>query len=382
MRRALTLLHRWTGIAIGLWIALVALSGIGMVFSTSFYSWELGEAETHVEMRDAPYVSPEIWLAKAEVRYGKLPQIEGFFGPRATPMRISAPTIVYEPAGRHAHGIVTVDPYTGEPLAHFVAEDTWSFVPLWLHLSLFVGEDAAGQVTTALSIMLIVFGLTGLYLWGPGRGRTRAALAVPRPRSPVNLRRFHAAIGAWSSPLIILAGFTGLLLSNFEVAEAVTKPLGAAAEFDPSTATAPPCRVARDDPIGLALQNGKVLYPGRELASVFKSWPDARFNTLWLRPADSTVPARGDTELVVDAKCGNVVFHRGPQQMKAGDTVLTYVVELHNGRLLSLFGEALIILQGVAIAILPLAGITLWLWRRRRIQNSDFSSDTHLVAAE
>lgn len=382
MRRALTLLHRWTGILIGLWIALVALSGIGMVFSTSFYGWELGETQTHVEMRDAPYVSPEIWLAKAEAKYGELPEIEGFFGPRATPMRISAPTIVYEPPGRHAHGIVTVNPYTGEPLAHFVAEDTWSFVPLWLHLGLFTGEDAAGQITTALSIVLIVFGFTGLYLWWPGRGRTRAALVVPRPRSPVSLRRFHAAIGAWTSPLIILAGFTGLLLSNFDVAEAVTDPLGAAAEFDPATAAIPGCGAAPTDPIGRAIQQGKALYPGRELASVSKSWPDGRFNTLWLRPADSTVPARGDTELVVDANCGNVVFHRGPEQMKAGDAVLTYAVELHNGRLLGLFGEAVIFLQGVAIAILPIAGITLWLWRRRRSQTSEVDASGLVVPAE
>jgi uncharacterized iron-regulated membrane protein len=35
--------------------------------------------------------------------------------------------------------------------------------------------------------------------------------------------------------------------------------------------------------------------------------------------------------------------------------------ELHNGRILGLAGEALIILQGVAISALPIAGIALWL---------------------
>ncbi len=382
MRRALTLAHRWTGIALGLWIALVALSGVGMVFSTSFYGWELGEKQTHVEMRDAPYVSPDIWLAKAEAKYGKLPNVEGYFGPRATPMRISAPTIVFEPPGRHAHGIVTVNPYTGEPLAKFVAEDTWSFVPLWLHLSLFLGEDAAQPVLLVLSIALIAFGLTGLYLWWPGRGRTRAALTVPRPRSPVSLRRFHAAIGAWTSPLIILAGFTGLLLSQHEIAEAVTSPLGASAEFDPMTAIMPSCAAVERSPIGIGHANATQRFPGRELATFYKGFPDARFNTIWLRPAGSTVPARGDTEVIVDAKCGEIIFTRSSEVMKAGDTIMMYAVELHNGRLLGLPGEALIFLQGVGISILPLAGTALWWWRRGRRRRAVIQTEPTLVAAE
>jgi uncharacterized iron-regulated membrane protein len=78
------------------------------------------------------------------------------------------------------------------------------------------------------------------------------------------------------------------------------------------------------------------------------------------------VPARGDSEVVVDARCGTMLFARGENEMRGGDTVLTYLIELHNGRLLGLPGEALIVLQGLAITLLPLAGITLWFWRAKR----------------
>ena len=74
------------------------------------------------------------------------------------------------------------------------------------------------------------------------------------------------------------------------------------------------------------------------------------------------VPARGDSEVIVDARCGTVLFARGESELRSGDAVLTYLIELHNGRQLGPPDEAIIVLQGLAIMLLPLAGISLWLW--------------------
>jgi uncharacterized iron-regulated membrane protein len=367
MKRALIKAHRWLGLIAGLYIVLLATSGIGMVFSTSFYAWELGEQNVAVPMQNQPYAPPHIWLEKAESRYGPLLGFEGYFGPRATPMRISAPTLIYEPVGRdHVHGVITVNPYTGEPLARFIAEDTWSMLPLKLHMSLFLPETIWPWVLVALSLILVTFGLSGLYIWWPGSKRWRAAAQLVKPNSPLNLRRLHGAIGFWTSPLIILAGVTGLMLARFDVAEVITAPLGASAEYDPAANPPGRCAQPRSLSAGDALTLARGRFPTHELASLTVPSPQAQVYTVWLRPAVSTVPARGDSEVVVDARCGTVLFSRGENEMRGGDTVLTYLIELHNGRLLGLPGEALIVLQGLAITLLPLAGITLWFWRAKR----------------
>jgi uncharacterized iron-regulated membrane protein len=366
MRKGFVQVHRWLGVIAGLYVALIALSGIGMVFSTTFYEWEFGTDRVSVPMQASPYAAPDLWLKNAEAKYGKLPGVEGYFGPRATPMRISAPTIVYTPAGREAHGIVTVNPYTGEPLAHFIAEDSWSMLPLKLHMSLFLPPAVSSWVLVVLSIMILGFALSGLYLWWPGRRRVKAALVIPKPASLTGLRRFHAGIGFWSSPLLILAAVTGLMLTRFDVAEAITKPLGASAEYDSSTAPKTICAPNTTASAGDALAAARAKYPGMELSSLFLPTPVNPVHQIWLRPAQTTVPARGNVEVIVDAKCGNILFSRGDTEMEAGDTVLTYLVELHNGRLLGLFGEGLIVLQGVVLVTLPLAGMTLFLRRRRR----------------
>jgi uncharacterized iron-regulated membrane protein len=369
MRKSLVLVHRWLGIVAGLYVAIIALSGIGMVFSTTFYEWEFGADKVSVPMQDRPYAAPDIWLAKAEAKFGKLPNVEGYFGPRATPMRISAPTIIYAPVrpdGGDAHGVVTVNPYTGEPLAHFIAEDSWSMLPLKLHMSLFLPPAISSWVLVALSIIIFGFALSGLYLWWPGRKRIRAAMVIPKPASVTGHRRFHAAIGFWASPLLILAAVTGLMLTRFDVAEVIASPLGASAEFDPAKSPKVECAANIATSAGEAIAAARAKFPGMELSSLFLPTPESPVHQIWLRPAQSTVPARGNVEVIVDAKCGNILFLRGDAEMKPGDSVLTYLVELHNGRLLGLFGEGLIVLQGIALLTLPLAGITLFLRRRAR----------------
>jgi uncharacterized iron-regulated membrane protein len=369
MRKSLVLVHRWVGIVAGLYVALIALSGIGMVFSTTFYEWEFGADKVSVPMQDRPYAEPDLWLAKAEAKFGKLPNVEGYFGPRATPMRISAPTIIYAPVradGGDAHGVVTVNPYTGEPLAHFIAEDSWSMLPLKLHMSLFLPPAISSWMLVALSILIFGFALSGLYLWWPGRKRMKAAMVVPKPASITGHRRFHAGIGFWASPLLILAAVTGLMLTRFDVAEVVASPFGTSAEFDPAITPKAECAPNVAALAGDALATARAKYPGMELSSLFLPTPESPVHQIWLRPAQSTVPARGNVEVVVDAKCGTILFSRGDAEMKAGDIVLTYLVELHNGRLLGLFGEGLIVLQGIALATLPLAGISLFLRRRVR----------------
>ncbi len=239
-------------------------------------------------------------------------------------------------------------------------------LPLKLHMTLFLPSALSSWVLVALSIMLLGFGLSGVYLWWPGRKRIKTAVAIPKPQSPISLRRCHAGIGFWTSPLIILAGITGLMLTKFDWAEAITAPLGASAEFDPATAPKAVCSQTATTSAGDALTTARAKYPGRELASMFLPSATSPVYSIWLRPADSTIPARGNTEVIVDVGCGNVPFARNDAEMKAGDTVLTYLVELHNARLLGLIGEGLIVIQGLALTILPLAGIMLWLWKRRR----------------
>ncbi len=366
MRKMLALTHRWFGIIAGLYIAMLALSGIGMVFSTTFYAWEFGADKVSVPMQNTPYAAPDLWLQKAEAKYGKLTGVEGYFGPRATPMRISAPTIIYEPVGREAHGVVTVNPYTGEPLAHFIAEDSWAMLPLKLHMSLFLPPAISSWVLVVLAVIIFGFALSGLYLWWPGRSRVKAAMAVPKPNTVTGLRRFHAGVGFWASPLLILAAVTGLMLTRYDVAEAIASPLGASAEFDPAKAIAATCVSGSSTDAGSALAAARARFPGTELASIFLPTEESATYQILLRPAGSTVPARGNHEVVIDAKCGQILFARGKEEMQAGDTVLTYLVELHNGRVLGLFGEGLIVLQGLMLAVLPIAGISLWFWRRKR----------------
>ena len=159
VRITVSKIHRWSGLILGLYIALIALSGTGMVFQAQLYEWEFGSDVMGFEEKPEAWALPSVWLEKAEKKYGPLGQLDGIFGPETTPMRIGAPTIIYDGVrenGKHGHGVIVVDPYTGEPKAQFVAEDTTAVWPLWLHNSMFTGGF---EILTLmlLSIVTMVF---------------------------------------------------------------------------------------------------------------------------------------------------------------------------------------------------------------------------------
>ena len=160
----------------------------------------------------------------------------------------------------------------------------------------------------------------------------------------------------------------------------MTAPLGASAEYDPTANPPGRCAAQRNVTAGDALALARQRFPTHELASIYVPSAEAQVFTIWLRPAASTVPARGDSEVVVDAICGTVLFARGEDEMRNGDAVLTYLIELHNGRLLGLPGEAIIVLQGLALTLLPLAGITLWFWRSKRRRKAVASNELPTVS--
>jgi uncharacterized iron-regulated membrane protein len=166
-----------------------------MVFQAKFYEWEFGADIMAFRETSGEWALPSRWLERAQQKYGPLDHIEGIFGPETTPMRISAPTIIYDAArsnGDHGHGVIVVDPYTGEPLIRFIAEDTLAIWPLWLHNSMFAG-DYQRVTLVALSAVTLLFCFTGLYLWLQRPGRKRQGLKWAGVSSPAMFRKSHTA---------------------------------------------------------------------------------------------------------------------------------------------------------------------------------------------
>ena len=203
IRRALFQVHLWTGIALGLYIFVISVSGSAIVFRNELYNllWPatrlvpIGSHRfTHNELRDAArraypqYKVSWIWDAKPPDQ---------------------AIEIWMERKGHKKQRLF--DPYTGRDLGEsrpysiqFVA---WL---VDLHVNLLAGKT--GRVVNGIgAIFVLAISVTGAVLWWPGIPAWPTALTL---RWASNWKRFnwelHTVIGLWTLPVVIMFGLVGV----------------------------------------------------------------------------------------------------------------------------------------------------------------------------
>ncbi len=207
LRKALFQVHLWTGIAIGLYVLVISVTGSAIVFRNELYNslWPgprmaaiSGPRLTHNQLRDAArrayprYRVTWIWDARQS---GQLPN--------------QAVEIWLDRDGHKKQRLF--DPYTGQDLGE---SRPYSIQFLaWLadlHIHLLAGER--GRIVNGVgAIFVVLLSLTGAVLWWPGSENWRSALAI---RRGANWKRFnwelHTVIGLWTLPVVLVFGFVGI----------------------------------------------------------------------------------------------------------------------------------------------------------------------------
>jgi uncharacterized iron-regulated membrane protein len=202
LRKALFQVHLWTGIALGLYVFVISVSGSAIVFRNELYKaiWPgprivaIGSHRfTHDELRDAArraypqYKLSWIWDAKQPNQ---------------------ATEIWLDRKGHKKERLF--DPYTGQDLGesrpYSIQLIGWL---IDLHVNLLAG-DRGRLVNGACAVIVLLLSLTGAVLWWPGTERWRRSLTI---QTTSNWKLFnwelHSALGFWILPVVIMFGFVG-----------------------------------------------------------------------------------------------------------------------------------------------------------------------------
>jgi uncharacterized iron-regulated membrane protein len=205
LRKALFQVHLWTGIAIGLYVLAISVSGSAIVFRNTLYKKlsagpqefaATGERLTRQQMKEAavraypdyvvsyvfegrkPNQSVEIWLTRGSRKKQRL-----------------------------------FNPYTGQDVGPAVPAGIK--VVAWLadlHINLLAGKKGRA-INGAGAGLITLLSLTGAVIWWPGRESWRRSLSI---RWSANWKRFnwdlHSAAGIWSLLFVFMWGVTGMLL--------------------------------------------------------------------------------------------------------------------------------------------------------------------------
>ena len=223
LRRAIFQIHLWLGLALGLYVVVLSLSGSVLVYRNELDRY-LATPRAVLNEQATPMTADEIGAAAAraypgwtvtavhEGRYHA--EAGGRGGGRSGPRRPPDPTasVVLERAGETRDRLF--DPYTGKDLGDNTTQG--QFFILWLvrlHDELLLDRQDGGWWNGLLSLVFTLVALTGLVVWWPGAARWTRSLRISVTSG---WRRFvwdlHSALGFWLFLFMLMWGLSGWYL--------------------------------------------------------------------------------------------------------------------------------------------------------------------------
>ncbi|WYX25279.1 PepSY-associated TM helix domain-containing protein [Achromobacter xylosoxidans] len=365
LRTAVSFLHRWTGLVLGVVLVLAGLSGSLLAFDHELDGWlnarmlrnTAGACNTAQPPSAAAGAVQRAWPG-AEIGAITLPQAAGDS---------------YRVQFRHdatADNEAGVDACSGQLLASrnrdAVALDRAHVMPLLLrwHMTLLQGKTGR-EILGWLALAWLALLAAGIYLAWPRPGHWRRSVTVTRGvgafRTSYELHRAAGLIAALF--LLVVAGtgfFLGLpQLGRQLVASVATVPVDARAAVLPALGPAEP-EIGWDG----AATRARGLAPADATLVMLRRDPARGVYQARVRRADDWQPV-GTLRMFIDMRNGALVSAADPISGTAAQRFLAMMFPLHSG---SLYGLPTRILTAV-LGLLPLlffaTGVIIWISRRR-----------------
>lgn len=203
-------LHRWIGIVLAAYLAVICLTGSVLVFRPELFRHF--EPQPVVVEVGPKRLSDEALLASAARAFPGETPIEVW------PARQPDHAVEIDLEADGALRGYLFDPYTGRPLRAAMPWDFWLVSKLLeLHTDL-LGGPAGRLVNGALGLGLLFLALTGVILWRPQK---RARTSLSTGRRPRRLRRLHMTTGIWAALFAAMWGLSAYTLAYPDMTMAV-----------------------------------------------------------------------------------------------------------------------------------------------------------------
>ena len=369
LRRVVTRLHRWAGLAVMACLLVAAVTGTWLVF--------------RVEMDRL--VNPEQRIVQAETQ--RLPlasiieSVERWF-PRA-----SVHTLILQDRADDSISAyldskdgaalefdrVFFNPYTGAFLGGRNTQDlvfTRANVdPLIdrLHYSLWI-KNWGLSLMGVVAFVWLATSVVGLGLaWPAAWRRIQGWLPVLSARTDRGAYqtnyRVHRAIGVWCFPVLSLLAFTSFYQNMPQYVRPVVNAFSPLATPPPGRPVAGSASIVTPD---RALESLAVRFPDGEAQSIGINRRSGRYSILFRLPGDLSTD--GGNWVFADMVTGDIVGEKIEKTSRAGDRFLAWIFPLHTGTAFGMPGRIVIAAVGVGLVAMILSGFYVWLikWRMRR----------------
>ncbi len=353
LRTALFQIHLWTGVAVGLYILVVCVTGSALVFRIYMQRAAFPQlfAPTAGEPADAATVLERVRDAFPNHR------VSGIDAPTSA----RPTTLAYVVRGEKFLTIL-VDPTTGQVLGELPEQSIVRTVQD-LHYDLLAGRTGR-LINGAGAGLLLVMCVTGLVIWWPGTAIWRSALTIDFRRRWKRVNwELHSAIGIWTVALISMWAVTGIYFvwpGEFRNAVNAVSPLTVAVTPSSTPAGATGARPTWRELIAHAQQR----VPDQYIQRVVPPSNDTGAFLVMFSPVRPAPVGRDQlTPVYLDQYTGDVLKESPRQGRSAGDLIMDWVAPLHVGSFGGMTVRVAWLILGLAPPLLFVTGFIMW-WSR------------------
>ena len=348
----LRLLHRWAGGLVGLFLALLGLSGALLVHEDAFLRASVPHA-----------ADPQIQDAGAIAAAA-----ERIFGAEDAPRSI---ILARETMGLHRLNFDenggAYATQAGELVTRWTSK--WERPEIWLfdfHHHLLMG-DAGELAAGIIGLIGLVFVVTGVILWWPAR-RLFAFRLWPANLSRNAVVRQHRDLGVVISPVLFVSLLTGVMMTLPAVEDLILAPFSppaamAAAQKPPAARGGP---VAADLDWNAMLGEVRARYPDGELRVISLPAKPGGLISIRVRQQAEWLP-NGRTLFWFDPATGRLVESRDAMAMPLGLRIANAEFPIHAAKVGGLPYQLVMTASGLSLALL--GGLAVWtFWANPKTQ--------------
>jgi uncharacterized iron-regulated membrane protein len=367
LRKIWWVLHKWLGLCLGFFIALLGLTGTLLLFTQQMIEVQHGALVRSAAVPPEQWHPPAQWIEAAVAMAGPRFTPNGMSAPNASPIGGDAVLVIghLDDGTERAdwHLAVAVHP-AGDAIGKFYLEKTWAMIPRAIHATLAIPHIGL-EIVAVLGLISIVSVVSGLYLWWPSRRPYASSLRFRRGGGRRGLiRQLHTLPAIYFSIVFALLGLTGALVAKPQWASAIIGDPGMSATTGrlgvDRAACANPTRLIQAIDVALAS------HPERRFAYALSpegSDVDFRVN-LW---SPSDIDQRdGDLTVHVSAECPRIIGLSNIASERWSERFLSAMLPVHGGHFAGLSGMIVVGLAGIFLPMLFITGIFIYIGKRPR----------------
>ncbi|TDP03187.1 PepSY-associated TM helix domain-containing protein [Flavobacterium sp. 245] len=356
-------IHLWIGLATGLIVFIISITGCIYVFEEEIRSFSK-EEKVVVPIQEKPFAGLEKIVSSFQKEFPK---------EKITSIKINQknPNAAVELSTKKK--TYYFNPYDAT-LINSEKQD-WLTIVRKLHTELLLGETGSFIQRWAVVLFALML-ITGLILWFPQQMRSlKQSLTIKWSGSIKRVNYdLHNVLGFYASFFLIVIVFTGLFFAFKEVKNVTAFATGTKLSEGREVIAQPILQkeslAARYDRI---YKTENQNYPGANTVTFsIKKGKELRLRMLYPYKW-----SRKQNTFYFDPKTGQKLRYKLYEDFNTADTIEASNYDIHTGRFFGLFGKIIAFLASLIAASLPITGFIIWLKKKKKTKKQSSAKAVH-----